>query len=513
MNKGNKKRILFVGTLPPPVHGSAVVSQQIKDSKVINEAFDGDWVNLSTSRRMDEIGKKTIAKPFRLIGALCKEFWHLLTRRYDLCYLAITCHGVGFLKDSPFVLMAKLFRKKIVIHQHNKGMADDVDRWPYRWLLPLCYKNAKVILLSWYLYPDVEKVVKKEDVFICPNGIKVAELPVQGSRFKVQDSPETNRVPRLLFLSNLIESKGVLVLLDALNILKDKGYSFICDFVGGETKEIDAKRFNEEVEKRGLNEIALYQGRKYGEEKESAFEQSDIFIFPTYYPNETFGLVNLEAMAHKKPIVATNEGGIPDVVKDGENGLIAERKNPKSLAQCIGNLLDNEELRKKMGEEGYLKLKEQFTEEQFEKNMFQIVNAICASGGGRINICVYHGKKYGEEKERIFEKSDIFVFPTYYDNECFPLVLLEAMQHGLPCVTTDEGGIRDIVTNDSGFTVHGSHDGELAVKTAEVLTKLLADVDLSKQMGKAGKKRVMELFTEEVFEKCMKDILKACLTK
>lgn len=384
MKQNIKKRILFIGTLPPPVHGSAVVSQQIKDSKLINDTFDGDWVNLSTSRRMDEVGKKTLVKPFRLIGALAQELWLLTTRHYDMCYLAITCHGSGFLKDSPFVLMAKLFRKKIVIHQHNKGMAYDVDRWPYHWLLRLCYKNTKVILLSWYLYPDIEKVVPKENVVICPNGIKVAELPVQGSRFKVQDSPESNRVPRLLFLSNLIESKGVLVLLDALKILKDKGYSFICDFVGGETKEIDAKRFNEEVEKRGLNEIAVYQGRKYGDEKEEAFEKSDVFVLPTY--NETFGLVNLEAMAHKKPVVSTNEGGIPDVIKDGENGLISERKNPDSLAQCIGKLLDSKELRERMGENGYLKLKEQFTEEKFEENLFNIVDSICQSGGGNLAL-------------------------------------------------------------------------------------------------------------------------------
>lgn len=378
MNNLKKSRILFIGTLPPPVHGSAVVSQQIKDSKLINDAFDCDWVNLSTSRRMDEIGKTTLAKPFRLLGALCKEFWLLLMHRYDLCYLAITCHGSGFLKDSPFVLLAKLFRKKIVIHQHNKGMANDVDRWPYRWLLPLCYKNAKVILLSWYLYPDIEKVVPRENVMICPNGIKVksSEFRVE-SQLKVESSSEySNKIPRLLFLSNLIESKGVLVLLDALRILKDKGYSFICDFVGGETKEIDAKRFEEEVEKRGLNELAIYRGRKYGEEKEKAFEESDVFVFP-----------------------------------------------------------------------------------------------------------------------------------TYYFNECFPLVLLEAMQHGLPCVATDEGGIRDIVVKDSGFTVHGSTTVELAKETADALEKLITDADMRKEMGKAGRKRLEEMFTEDAFEKKMKGIL------
>ena len=103
--------------------------------------------------------------------AYCLVLGKLMHRRYDLCYLAITCHGIGFLKDAPFVLLCKLFGKKIVIHQHNKGMSRDVKQWPYRWLLPLVYRNTKVILLSWRLYPDIENVVRKEQILICPNGI------------------------------------------------------------------------------------------------------------------------------------------------------------------------------------------------------------------------------------------------------------------------------------------------------------------------------------------------------
>ena len=327
---------------------------------------------------MDEIGKKTLAKPFRLLGALCKEFWFLLTRRYDLCYLAITCHGSGFLKDSPFVLMAKLFRKKIVIHQHNKGMANDVDRWPYRWLLPLCYKDAKVILLSWYLYPDIEKVVRKEDVFICPNGIKVNENHNNNENATSPETrnlkPETNHAPRLLFLSNLIESKGVLVLLDALKILKDKGYSFICDFVGGETKEIDAKRFAREVEKRGLNEIALYLGRKYGEEKIEMFRNADVFVLPTM--NDCFPLVILEAMEHGKPVVTTAIGGIPDIVDDGKTGLIVKAGDALSLADSLKKLITDSGLCKQMGESGRKKLMKEFTEGVFEENMLKILGNV-----------------------------------------------------------------------------------------------------------------------------------------
>lgn len=362
MRKDRIPRILFIGTLPPPVHGSAVVSQQIKNSKVINEAFRCDWVNLSTSRRMEEIGKTTFAKPFRLLIELIRELWLLITRRYALCYLAVTCHGSGFLKDSPFILLCKLFRKKIIIHQHNKGMAKDVEKWPFRWLLPLCYNNAKVILLSWHLYPDIERIVKKEDVFICPNGIKVQV-------FTSSKDKGINNVPRLLFLSNLIESKGVLILLDALKILKERGNLFICEFVGGETKEIDDKRFNEEVEKRGIKEIAFYLGEKYGEEKEKVLSISDIFVFPTFYDNECFPLVLLEAMAHSLPCVTTDEGGIPDIIENGVNGFICARQDAQALADGIEKLIKEKELRCRMGKAGKEKLERYFTENVFEKRM------------------------------------------------------------------------------------------------------------------------------------------------
>lgn len=365
----------MVCTLPPPVHGSAMVSQYIKDSKLINDEFDMDFVNLSTSRKMEEIGKSSpillLKKLGRFVSAYIRCFWLLLTNKYDLCYCAITCHGAGFLKDAPFVLLCKMFRRKIVIHQHNKGMSKSVEKWPYRWLLPLVYRNTKVMLLSWYLYDDISKVVTRGQVLICPNGIpEITD--------NVDNIVRNNPVPRLLFLSNLIESKGVFVLLDACKILKDKGYQFVCDFVGGETKEITREMFEEEVRKRGLDDEISYKGRKYGEAKQAEYRNSDIFTFPTY--NETFGLVNLEAMQYKLPIVTTNEGGIPDVVEHMVNGLISISRDADDLAKNIAILLKDENLRKVMGEKGYQLYKEKFTLETFESTFRGCVNKCLMEG-------------------------------------------------------------------------------------------------------------------------------------
>ena len=113
---------------------------------------------------------------------------------------------------------------------------------------------------------------------ICPNGIAISDIETSSRKDKIN-----NTVPHLLFLSNLIESKGVFVLLDALKILEDRGVSFVCIMVGGETKEIDVHRLAEEIDKRQLNKVVLYKGRKYGEEKNEEFQKSDIFVFPSSF--------------------------------------------------------------------------------------------------------------------------------------------------------------------------------------------------------------------------------------
>lgn len=366
-----KSKILLICPLPPPVHGSSIVSQSIKDSAVLNEAFEMDFVNLSTSRKVEEIGKQSLMlyakKVLRFIGIYISTLLKLTIHKYDLCYLAITCHGVGFLKDAPFVLLCKLFGRKVVIHQHNKGMVKDVDRPIYRWLLPMVYRHTKVILLSWRLYADIEKVVRREQVMICPNGIP----DTNRSNTSVE---RHNDVPHILFLSNLIVSKGILVLLDALKILKERGCRFVCDFVGGKTKELDSRRFAHEIETRGLDGIALYHGRKYGKDKEDFLQMADMLVFPTYYFNECFPLVILEAMMYGLPVISTDEGGIRDEVKDGKNGFVVKPQDAVSLADAIQRLLDDKDARQTMGAEGRRMFKEQFTMECFENNIKGILN-------------------------------------------------------------------------------------------------------------------------------------------
>lgn len=438
-------KILFIAPLPPPVHGSSMVSKYIKESTLIQECFDCDFVNLSTSRTMDEIGKGGLKKIFRFLGSLCSLLGKLLTHRYDLCYIAITCHGMGFLKDAPFALLCKLFGRKLLLHQHNKGMSRDCNRWPYRWLMPLVYRNATVMLLSWNLYPDISAVVKREQVIVCPNGVPpldnenlTAELRATGNVERgtrghacVYDNDNENdnlfkstefilgqqnldsnsqnahtqacachpdgtvdcclstvdtitdgEAPRLLFLSNLIVSKGIYVLLEACQRLKERGVAFHCDYVGGESKEVTGEQFRKAIAERGLEDCVTYHGPQYGADKDRAFRRADIFVFPTFYDNECFPLVLVEAMQYRLPIVTTPEGGILDIVTDGVNGLVCKQQDVDSLVVALSTLLADAALRREMGERGHARYLKEMTLEAFEGSFAEALRSTVNRTGG-----------------------------------------------------------------------------------------------------------------------------------
>ena len=363
-------RILFILHLPPPVHGAAMVGKYIKDSELINAEFECRYVNLATAADLEDIGKVGLKKLFSFLRLLREIRRQVKSFKPSLVYITPNAKGGAFYKDFVVVEMLKVMGCRVVAHYHNKGVAMRQDQWLDNWLYRHFFKGLKVILLAEVLYHDVEKYVSKRNVFVCPNGIP----DIQTQRVISPSERQKGDVPRLLFLSNLIVSKGVLVLLDALRIVKEKGYSVACDFVGGETAELDGRRFQEEVTKRQLQGVAVYHGKKYGDEKEEFWSKTDVFVFPTY--SDCFPLVLLEAMQHALPCVSTREGAIPGMVEEGRTGFVVERQSPEATADAICKLLDSAELRKRMGTVGRQRYEQSFTLQAFERRMCDILHQL-----------------------------------------------------------------------------------------------------------------------------------------
>ncbi|HLW31445.1 MAG TPA: glycosyltransferase family 4 protein [Aequorivita sp.] len=361
-----KKKVLFILHLPPPVHGSSMVGKFIKNSVLINEGVVSEYIALGTSKTLHEIGKNPIKKVGLYLKIVFQTVKQLVVFKPDLVYMAITAKGMAFYKDAFIAMLAKLSGKKVIYHLHNKSMEDRQEKWLDVRLCKMLFKNTDVILLSKHLYPDLQKYVPQTRVHYCPNGI-----PETLSKPNSTKSPKSDGIIKILFLSNLMEAKGVFVLLEACKILADKQLPFHCTFIGGES-DITSEKLQQKVLELDLSKKVHYAGRKYGAEKELALSEADIFAFPTL--NESFGLVNLEAMQFSLPVVSTLEGGIPDVVEEGKTGFLVDKGNAQALADKLEILIVDPSLRLKMGNRGREKYEEEFTIKAFEKCFAKVLN-------------------------------------------------------------------------------------------------------------------------------------------
>ncbi len=367
--ENTKPKVLFILHLPPPVHGAAMVGKSIHDSLLVNETFATRYHNLATSASLQEIGKFRFRKLFDFIGLYWNIRREVRAFNPDLVYITPNATGLAFFKDFLIVQSLKRMGCRVVMHFHNKGFSSKCGNWLYNFCYKRFFSGTKVILLSKYLYDDARAYVSESQLFVCHNGTAPIGLSAHSRE-------AANTEPHLLFLSNLMESKGLFCLLEACRELKLKGYQFVCDIVGAETPEVSEASLHRQIALMGVENVVCYHGKCYGEAKEKMFAQSDVFVFPTY--NEAFPLVLLEAMQHHLPIVSTREGGIPDILKEGENGLFCNKKDAASLARVLERLLDDEDLRRQMGEQGYKSYQEKFTLRHFEENMTRILLE-CAS--------------------------------------------------------------------------------------------------------------------------------------
>ncbi|WP_299435579.1 glycosyltransferase [uncultured Maribacter sp.] len=357
-----KPKILFILTLPPPIHGASLMGHYIKNSNHINSNFNCTFINSQTSKKLKDIGKGIFSKIFTIIKTNLSISKHLLFNNYDFCYFTLTSNGPGFYKDLLTIIILKSFRKKIIYHFHNKGVRDHNSNLINNILYKFALSNSKIILLSPYLLVDIKKYVRDVNVYYCPNGI-----PIINHNYK----KISRRKNKLLFFSNMINLKGIDILLNACKILKNRKIEFYCDFVG-EFLDFDENSFNKKIEAYSLKNNVTAHGGKYKDEKYSFYINADIFVFPTL--NDCFPLVILEAMHFSLPVISTNEGGIPDIVDHDKTGLIVEKNDAEILANNIEYLINNPVVSNKMGTSGRKKYLDNYTLDIFEKKLTHILN-------------------------------------------------------------------------------------------------------------------------------------------
>ena len=365
-------RVLVVGQTPPPFGGQAVAIHSFVEGSY--DAVQLTHVRMAFSRDMSQIGKPRAGKALHLAGLIVR----ILLARFRsgariLYYPPAGPELLPIVRDIVILLSTRWAFERSIFHFHSAGLSQTLSRLPapVRALARLAYGRPDLALTPSSLNPPDGPFLGALRTLEVPYGIADPTLgtPARSHRSAHIDRAET----QLLYVGVVRETKGVLVLVEACRLLAERGHEIRLLLVGEcESDEFEV-RLRQSVAEAHLEDRVTMPGRLTGVEKGACFTDSDIFCYPSYFESETFGIVCAEAMAAGLPVVATRWRGIPDVVRDGETGLVVPPQDPAAFADAVEELIVDPERARSFGVRGRQRYLDEFSEERFRRRMEESV--------------------------------------------------------------------------------------------------------------------------------------------
>lgn len=257
------------------------------------------------------------------ISAILKLIYVCITDR-DIKILHIHHASRGsFLRKSLLVLIGKLFGKKVILHIHGGGFHN-------------FYGNNKL------LKPYIRFILEKADAVICLSAhwkkyysetFRLKRLVVVNNVMEEavrMERAERNGTVNLLFLGHITEKKGVYDLLKVLASDKESFKHKVSFTIGGIG---DVDKLHKAIAEHGFNGDVRFAGWVSGNKKAELLNNCDVYVLPSY--NEGLPISVLEAMSYGKPVISTQVGGIPEIVKPGFNGWLFKPGDHEALRTII----------------------------------------------------------------------------------------------------------------------------------------------------------------------------------
>jgi glycosyltransferase involved in cell wall biosynthesis len=291
------------------------------------------------------------------INLIPGKFTHIL-KKYDI---------IHFHEDFSFPFFAFFCDKPKILHLHGLHGVDFYDKY---FLVKFILRNVAD------MYICITDAMRKNliSMGICEHKVKYLPNGVDTELF----SPRGKKISNLLlFTGRIVFQKGLHILLESLSFLKIPIKLII---IGPLDKESCYGRrilsMIEKENKMGRHKV-IYLGELRHEDLVEWYRKAAIFILPCVKP-EAFGVVSLEALACETPVIATNIGGIPEVVRHNENGLLIPPNDPIKLAESIQYLLENGHFRNLFGKAGRKWVLENFSLNVIVKRLCGIYTELLA---------------------------------------------------------------------------------------------------------------------------------------
>lgn len=314
-----KKKICFAAQFPPPIHGLTKAVDTLYNSTLERE-FDFEKVNLTDNRKF-------------LFNVL-----KILFSSADVFYFTISQTPGGNKRDLLLLWLFRLKKKKCLIHLHGGYYRTMVDTELSSHQRKANYKAlSKVdgaIVLSSNLKSIFEGMVPSERIWVVSNCVDDEYVGKTENGYLYPPGS----VHRVLYLSNFIRSKGYRDVLELALMEKEKKNGFVFDFAGNFFDKEEKEFFENYVATHELQDLVTYHGVVSGEKKSKLLEDSDVLVLLTRYPKEGQPISILEAMANGLAVVSTDHAAIPDMIKDGENGVLV--KQGMSIADIYDRMIN-----------------------------------------------------------------------------------------------------------------------------------------------------------------------------
>lgn len=214
----------------------------------------------------------------------------------------------------------------------------------------LIWKRAgTVVALSEGLREFAHRTAPGVPIMVIPNGIDVEAFRPAGNG---HSGPA--RLLKIITVARLIERKGLDLLLEAVSRFSNPEIHL--SIVGTGQEESNLKNLASQLKLTGMVEFHGYRSQP---DLEKLYNEADLFVLPSMA--ESFGMVILEAMACGLPVVATNVGGIPEIIGQNENGILVDPGRVESLVEGIRILVSDPGMRARLSANNVAKVKDRFT--------------------------------------------------------------------------------------------------------------------------------------------------------
>jgi len=313
------KMLLISNMYPSTEQPSYGVFVKNFEEQMLSEGFKIDKVVIHGK------GLTKVQKIFKYIVFFFNIYNILIKNKYDIIYVHYMAHSL-----LPFVPIIRFIKIPFVLNAHGGDvMINTVSEKIIKFLvMPVIRKASLIVVPSLYFMDCVmnEFGIATDRIFVSPSG------GINLSLFQPSNIVESkSNIFTIGYVSRIDKGKGWDVLLDAIHLLKQKGYIFKVLVIGGgsEVSLLIAK-----VQELMLNDEVEHIGVKSHSELPYYFHQMDIFVFPTTL-NESLGLVGLEAMACAIPVIGSNIGGLRGYIQNDFNGQLFEVGNYIKLVEKI----------------------------------------------------------------------------------------------------------------------------------------------------------------------------------